>query len=1022
MMADRTDEFIVEAREHLSVVEDCLLQLERQPDSPQSPSKVDRCFRAIHSVKGDAGFLGFQKIRDLAHAMETVLGEIQHPVSPPTVESLLIARDRIATFVDDPNRSNSADIGDLIERLSGGTAQQHQVHIDLDLSEWNAGHPGGIASLVRRLAAEGQITAGQLHVGSSNVRTGLPVPPTRWTAQLKSSRSANEILELIRKPHDKPTVKLSADLSQWSRQLGGLAGRFRELLQEVNVTSGRVIFANVDLRSRLPADPVLWSGDCRTAGPLDELSRRFQITFPQIERPEDLASRPATTTPEQPVIPAVGSTATSTSNRPVTTTVHGETEKSTTLRIQVELLDRLMTLVGELTLVRNQSLLAFADQDGSQRAIIQRLNSVTSELQDATLRARMQPVGNLFNKFPRMVRDLARQLGKEVEIELQGREVELDKTILEQLSDPLMHLVRNSVDHGIEMPDVRVTAGKPRMGRIVLSAIHEDGQVHIQIRDDGKGIEPQAVKAKALALGLKTDPELSRMSAKELFSLILLPGFSTATRVTEVSGRGVGMDVVRTNIEQLEGTLSIDSVPGVGCSMMLRLPLTLAIIPCLIVSVDSDRFAVPQRELEEVVCLHPEGKGRIEQAFDTEVFRLREKLIPVVRFHDVLERMQPFTDETKAQLLASRSDQDSNHTIQYLLVLRLAGRRYGLVVDDVRGTQEVVVKPMHPSMKRVDIFAGATIMGDGRVTLIADSEGIVEHARLSFDSGLEQPDSGPVVRDAAQAHRVLIFEYGPDERFALPLLQIRRIEIISRERIESAGGHEFVIVDGVATRILRLNIVLKASAPASDDASMSMILPKYVPQPMGILVSQIIDTESLALDLHQDPDQDRAILGTAIVRDRLTQFLDIHRLAEKLFGIMPSPSVSTRSNRRSQRLLLIDDTAFFREVIKRYLEPEGYQISTAIHGQDGLNQLDAKGPFDLIVSDIEMPVMDGWQFAREVRRRGITTPMLALTSLSGANYETKAKECGYDSYEVKLDHERLVRRVGHMLAEKTLPG
>ena len=269
---------------------------------------------------------------------------------------------------------------------------------------------------------------------------------------------------------------------------------------------------------------------------------------------------------------------------------------------------------------------------------MQRLDAVTSALQETVLRTRMQPVGNLFGKFPRVVRDLGRQLGKQVEITVVGREVELDKTILEQLSDPLTHLVRNSVDHGIETPAERVAKGKPATGQITLTAAHEDGQVRIEIRDDGRGIDPQAVRAKALAMRLKTESELDRMSPRELMALILLPGFSTARQVTEVSGRGVGMDVVKTNIELLEGSLVIDSLPGLGTAMILRMPLTLAIIPCLIVTVNGERYAIPQRELEEAVCLHPGMSGRIEQAFDTEVYRLRDRLLPIVRLRDVLSR------------------------------------------------------------------------------------------------------------------------------------------------------------------------------------------------------------------------------------------------------------------------------------------------------------------------------------------------------------------------------------------------
>ena len=787
-MAGRTDEFVVEAREHLSVVEVSLLALEKHPGAADASAHFGRCYRSVHSIKGDAGFMGFSRIHELSHAMESLLSGTAQPLPSSVIETLLSARDRLAVLVDDPARSQSIDISDLLPRLALNTSEPGRGPFEVNLAAWNASHPGGLGDFIRQTAIARKVQHGRVWINPCNLRDDLPTGPIRWSG-IADVADGTEHVE-----------SLAVDLFDVSQRRGGLISWFRELNRLGRSITGQVQIPDTDLRVELPGRPIQWWGECETKLSSEELAHRLGLLPTQ-----------STATTDDGTVASAAAGSNSTATKPTAAAPAAEGEKSTTLRIQVELLDRLMTLVGELTLVRNQSLLAFADEDGPQRAIIQRLNSVTSELQDATLRARMQPVGNLFNRFPRMVRDLARQLGKQVEIDLQGREVELDKTILEQLSDPLMHLIRNSVDHGIEMPEERIAKGKSPVGHIVLSATHEDGQVHIQIRDDGKGIDPQAVKAKALSLRLKTESELERMTPRDLFGLILLPGFSTAKKVTEVSGRGVGMDVVKTNIEQLEGTLNIDSVPGLGCSMVLRLPLTLAIIPCLIVTVGGHRFAVPQRDLEEVVCLHPQSPGRIETAFETEVYRLRDKLLPIVRLNEVLNRRAPFSPEAKAEILAAHAHDMDTQRIEYILVLKLAGRRFGLIVDEVRGTQEIVVKPLHASMKRVGIFTGATIMGDGRVALITDAEGIVEHARLSFQAAAESVAKVAAVRDAAQAHRVLLFEYGPQEQFALPLIQIRRIEMVGQDRIERVGDHEFVTVDGVSTRILRLNQVINAS-------------------------------------------------------------------------------------------------------------------------------------------------------------------------------------------------------------------
>ncbi len=1035
-METHADEFVTQAREHLTVLEQILLSLEKPGEVAENRERIDRSFRLVHSLKGDAGFLGYTAVRTLANAMETVLDALRSkviPVSATAIERLLVARDRLATLVDDLGSSHAADLSEILAqlgRLEYSSLLTPQIW-DIDLRQLDrecSGHIGGFFTAFERC---GEVSCPWIDMGSHDLTGELPQGPIHLHARLKTSLSAEDIRRTLGLSADAMNVlegtalPLSVDLAEWvdtrQRSLGSLLAD----LDRLGTIEDPVLdFEATDLAKGLTAGPVRLRGRLRTAFSQQEIDQRLQwpgknddVRTPSVV----IAQTDSTTTAIVP--PSESTTAIVEGFASANRVLGQEPAKTASLRISVELLDRLMTLTGELTLIRNQSLLAFDQNDGLLRPIMQRLDAVTSSLQETVLRTRMQPVGNLFGRFPRVVRDLGRQLGKQVEMTVVGREVELDKTILEQLSDPLTHLVRNSVDHGIESPAQRIAKGKPAAGQITLTAAHEDGQVRIEIRDDGRGIDPQAVRAKALAMRLKTEAELDRMSTRELLALILLPGFSTARQVTEVSGRGVGMDVVKTNIELLEGSLTIDSQFGVGTAMILRMPLTLAIIPCLIVTVNGERYAIPQRELEEAVCLHPGMSGRIEQAYDTEVYRLRDRLLPIVRLRDVLSRPRPFTPETKAEILTEHAANVDPTRIEYILVLRLPGRRFGLVVDEVRGTEEVVVKPMHASIKRVGIFTGATIMGDGRVALITDVAGIVEHARLSFEAAVEAKSKAASARESAQAHRVLLFKSGPHEQFALPLLQIRRIELIGRDRIDRVGDHEYVTVDGVSLRILRLDKVLNVSAPeeetfAESSSQMSLILPKFMNQPMAILVSRIVDTESLAVDLQEHPEQDEGILGSAIVRDRLTLFLDLHRLMQKLFektaktGVAMAASASTK---RPSRLLLIDDTPFFREVVKRYLVADGHQVETAVNGEDGLSQLAAGREFDLIVSDIEMPVMDGWEFAREARRRGIKTPMLALTSLSGIPYEVKAKECGYDSYEVKLDHDRLVRKVGNLL-------
>lgn len=1027
-MNDARSEFIIESREHLAVFERSLLSLEKASDGSESRALIQHGLRAIHSLKGDSGFLGFATIRQLAHAMESLLEDYRDGARLPSsaiVEALLAARDRLAVLVEDLDHSPHAAADDLIDRLQylEGSAS-HSIPFDINLEQWLRHHCDiPLTDLFVRLEAIGTVQKPAL--------TGLPEPSrfyadtwaedcnVRFTGTLTTKASPEDVGVLVR-DDVAPPAKIQkpglseapgfserrVNLGEWQKDSGrSLVEFFCETDKAGEVRDQQLVFSPTDLTVGLPTDQIIWQAR--------QVSTSGTLASVPLEDRKGRVSSPLPTAIE-----------------PLTTVQQPANERLRSLRINVELLDRLMNLVGELTLVRNQTQVTFAEQEGETRNLIQRLNSVTSELQDTVLQTRMQPVGNLFGRFPRMVRDLARQLGKEVDVVTVGQEVELDKTVLERLSDPLTHLIRNSIDHGLELPDIREAAGKPRVGRIVLAATPADGQVTIEIRDDGRGIDPVAVKSRAAAMGLRTESELDRMSHRELLSLILLPGFSTAKKVTDVSGRGVGMDVVKTNVEELEGHLTIDSSPGRGTSMVLRVPLTLAIVPCLIVTVGKDRFAVPQRELEEIVCLHSGGKRSLEHAFDMEVFRLRETLLPVIRFAEVLARPKPFSAVDKAEILAKHPPTARDPAmIEYILVLRSSGKRFGLLVDQVQGREEIVVKPVHAAMRKLTIFSGATLMGDGKVALIANVEGIVEHARCYAAAADETPKSA--VRNPHEVHRVLLFEYGASEQYALPLVQVRRVELLDMSRIERVGEREFVTIDGQSTRILRLNEMMNVST-CEESLTKFLILPRFVPEPMGILAHRIVDTESLAIELQSNGNV-RGILGTAIVRSRLSLFLDIQQLREIAFGTANpgqaplSAAVVTEKDetqspfregshdkRAVQRVLLVDDMSFFREVVRRYLADEKIEIVTGVDGHHGLELL-AKQDIDLVVSDIEMPNMDGWQFCRAAREKGYRMPFLALTSLAKVENEQKAMDCGFDDFEEKLDHDRLKRKVFYWL-------
>ena len=1037
-------DFVVESREHLQVLENSMLSIENAVGESDVREFIDTSLRAVHSLKGNAGFMGFHTLQSLAHATESVLENYRDSsVAPPrsVVEAILVTNDRLAAMLDDLDHSESLDISSLLLRLNGIVdSSLENFPVDLEQNTTTAyqvrlpSAPFGILAMLDAIIAIATLRAVDWP------KCDLTTSVDSWEdSKIGVELNANStIFDLHRQ------ISLHSPAMQWS-DLGAIdlrtleysdsQGILKQFLEQFPQLAGGLFYEPADLATGVPIS-VVWIANGKSIAtiesiPIEQPSPKHIAVHASAEsvRAVSKVEPFSIPTPESnyakvdnnenqdgPVVKQFGTAA----------APNLGAERSVSLRINVELLDRLMNLVGELTLVRNQALLAFGELDGTPRAVIQRLNSVTSELQVSVLKTRMQPVGSLFDRFPRMVRDLSRQLGKEIELVTVGQEVELDKTVLEQLSDPLIHLIRNSIDHGLETPRVRLHAGKPRIGKVTLSAKTADGQVVIEVRDDGRGIDPNAIRTKVLALGLKTEAELSKISPKELYSYILLPGFSTAKQVSDVSGRGVGMDVVRTNIERLEGSLTIDSKPGKGTSMVMRVPLTLAIIPCLIVTVGAERFAVPQRGLEEIVCLYPGGQGAIEHAYDTEMYRLREVLLPVVRYAEVLKRTKPFDAAVKCEIMASNKPADRDpKRIEYILVLRTGDRKFGLLVDDVRGTVEVVVKPMHPSLKKIGIFAGATLMGDGCVSLISNIDGVAEHADCF---GVETLTKEETLRDAAEVHRVLLFEYGPEEQFAVPLVQVRRIESISMDRVEHVGNQSFITIEGVPTRIVHLDKYLNVSS-CDPLPQMHLLLPKFVREPMGILVSRIIDSESLAIEIHEVAVDDPGILGTAIVRGRLALFLDTQYLREKIFGSVADKQVVQKGPSEnaddaltstyepvngSHRLLLVDDTRFFREVVKRYFEREGLSVVTAVDGLDGMRKL-ANESFDLVVSDIEMPNMNGWQFCTAARKEGYKTKFLALSSLNKAENESKSKACGFDGFEEKLNHDRLIVTVRKLL-------
>jgi two-component system, chemotaxis family, sensor kinase CheA len=567
----------------------------------------------------------------------------------------------------------------------------------------------------------------------------------------------------------------------------------------------------------------------------------------------------------------------------------GSAVSDSSIRVDVGLLDKLMTLVGELVLARNQVLqFSTSQENASFLGTVQRLNLLTTELQAGVMKTRMQPISTIWSKFPRVVRDLAVACGKQARLEMEGQETELDKTIIEAIRDPLTHLVRNAVDHGFETPAQRLANGKPAEGRLALHAFHEGGKVIIEISDDGGGIDPQRVRAKAIQAKLLSPEQADRLNERELVNLIFLPGFSTTDKVTQFSGRGVGLDVVRTNIEKIGGAVHIDSQPGSGTTIRMKIPLTLAIIPALTVTSAGDRYAIPQVSLLELVRLEGEQANRgIELIHETPVYRLRGNLLPLVYLN---RQLDPSSGGGHHGASTNADGEPIN-----IVILQSDDRQFGLVVDAIHDTEEIVVKPLQKQIKEISLFAGATIMGDGRVALILDVLGVAQQANVVSgvrERTLTEKTAAAAADTSADRQAVLLVGTHDGGRMAIPLSQVDRLEEFPRSAVERVGPQEVVQYRNEILPLIDISRALRRRRrkPASKRVGSARRQRGAIDQPqtdkirvvvhvgkgqrVGLVVDHILDIAEDSFPA-RSPGGRAGVQFTAVVQERVTEFLDV---------------------------------------------------------------------------------------------------------------------------------------------------
>ncbi len=934
------EEFKIEILEMLDRAEKALLEFDQMPAGQSSKPCYDEVFRAYHNIKGGAGMMDWADLQHHVHQLENVLMQSKETSSIP--------KHLISWFL----KGN-----DATRAIVAGEAQSFSY----DIQENDAAAPGPVTE-VRVEQAEALPSEFYAEVDEGLERISATL------MKLDSGVVDKSVLEaLYRDIHSiKGACQLFglADASSLSHAMESSLEKERNK-EVVEAEQGHVntLLMSVDMLGQAIKEPV-------TEATRKEI--HFMITLLASFNGSEAAVEAK---PEaKPEVKAIAVQAASAPG-PVTS----EADKSdTTIRVQVSLLDRLMILMGEMVLVRNQVLQYSQKNDDLEFLnLSQKLDVVTSELQEETMKTRMQPIGNILSKFQRVVRDLSGTLNKKINLNLVGVETELDKTLIEAVKDPLTHIVRNACDHGIELPEQRLAAGKPDVGTITIRAFHEGGQVIVDISDDGKGLSRQKLLNKAIERGIVDAARAEKMSDRDVHALIFAPGFSTAEKVTNVSGRGVGMDVVKSNIERIGGLVDISSSEDEGTHITLKIPLTLAIVPAMIIRSSEDRFAIPQVKLVELVRIEP---AMVELVQGRPIYRLRGNILPLIDMKEVLSGVESFKEQEAINIV----------------VLNSEGHLFGLIVDEILDTADIVVKPLARFLKPISIYSGATVLGDGSVAFILDVVGIA-HKHLGHAVHQDQQVSDKYLdfKGQSESREYVLVSLAAKAKHAIPLGMVSRMEEIKTSTIELSGNQRVVRYRGGILKILNLNEVFGYEKAEVQGEITQLIVARVNEQMYGLEVDQIIDVLSTQDHFDDSVVSHEAITGNLVTQNEIIVVIDV----EKLVALaQPRTLQLPQAVNGPKRILVVEDTESIRQTIVRNLEESGHEVETAVDGIDGLRRIaNARANYDLIISDIEMPRMNGFELARKIRSISTlkSVPLIAFTTKNTPADFKEARDAGF---------------------------
>jgi two-component system chemotaxis sensor kinase CheA len=1009
--------FLEEAQEHLEIMESSLLGIEAGGSADSAI--LNQIFRSAHTIKGGSGMFGLDQMARFTHSLENLLDQMRAGKIEPTrplIDTLLRSCDvlkALLAFARQDDATVPQEMGDVLEAIQQASAPSStSARTNIAPAEpaasitelrseskdegtwWRIRLSPGPDVLRRGLnprIAFGQLAElgelGKLEMDTSTLPPLEKMDPEEnylvWTMRLRTAASEDAIRDVFEFLHDGSGLDVVLE--------GPVAGTAS---QEPGAMAHGVVQAESTAgSSESPASGSLLPSEAST-----QEAPAPSPNTPNLSTKTVSAQEP-TTPPAGQAQPGHTVSGQTHLGQQMETTISApvQNESNSTIRVDVDLLDRLMNQVGELVLARNQILqFANANEDGTLIAASQRLNLITSELQEGVMKTRMQPIGVAWSMMPRLVRDLAVSCGKQIQLDMEGAETELDRTIIEAIKDPLTHLVRNACDHGLETPAARTPLGKNAVGKLLLRAFHEGGHVMIEIADDGGGIDATRVKNKAVEKRLITPEQAARMSDREACHLIFLPGFSTAERVSDISGRGVGMDVVKTNIERIGGAVDLSTAAHKGTTVRIKIPLTLAIIPGMVVESGGERFIIPQVSLVELVRLEEhQAKERIEHVQGAPVCKLRGKLLPLVYLNQILNLEDRRADDAVS-----------------IVVLQAEDRQFGLVVDAIRDTQEIVVKPLAKQLKGLVAYSGATIMGDGQVALILDVPGLAQLA--GFGSGTYSTEKRTSTMQESETkdthHRaMLLFRASGFERVAVPLALVSRLEEFPRERVERAGGRQVVQYRGRILPLVSMDKVCSGMDTELEGDPLQAIVFMDGGRGVGLVVGEILDIVEDSMAVRKEGRR-QGLLGSAVVSGRVTDILDLEAVLES----SGQRWLNSGGDARSATVLVAGASTFTRSLIRSSVEMAGHQVVEAESTREVMDRI-SRDKIDLVAisADLKQATGGGSLIAMIRKQAGRDLPVLALGAHSVQDNELE----GMNAFLDRMDGEQMTSTIQSLLAQ-----